>query len=410
MSSQEVASRPECERFPAGSVHRDVCEGRIRTPEHCNAHRARWGMGSLVGSPDLNVVAGPSKSSGCCATCGQSTPVQSVQQMSVAKKIAKRMANVTKAAVDFWQDGMAIAIKEQQQHRESVCAGCPLNKSGWCDLGMGGCGCKLDVKIKARASFCPLGRWFDHNDTYRPLVNPTRNLIFHIYPKRSAEWNWVRHLENIQRVAPLFNGKIAIGIVTGDGLAKPDDVQRALSGVPVTDWVIRHNNANLAETSTFQDLLACVHADDPNTVTFRGHTKGVTHMRDSIEQEWARLMWAACMDLQSVDDALASHVMAGPMKCHEPLHSTQKYKWFYAGTFFWFRNKEIFERNWRTMESTRWYPEAWPGMIATNEEAASLCHDFTDGSVLSAEYWQSVVAPNFEAWKRARPNRIVELE
>lgn len=235
-------------------------------------------------------------------------------------------------------------------------------------------------------------------------------MIFHVYPLRGAEWNWKWHLDQIVRVAPYFNGRIAIGVGTGPNLAPVADVQRHLEGVPVTDWIVRNNTRQLGETATFPDLLECVKTDDPNAITFRGHTKGVTHSRTGIEQAWARLMWATCMDLPSVEDALASHLMAGPMKCHEPLVSKQKYRWFYAGTFYWFRNREIFQRDWRTMEQTRWYVEAWPGVVCSNAESACLCHDFTDGSVLREEYWRSNVEADFELWKTARPNRRTDLE
>jgi hypothetical protein len=234
-------------------------------------------------------------------------------------------------------------------------------------------------------------------------------MIFHIYPLIGAEWNWHRHIRFIESVSSMFNGKIAIGIVTGHDLASPETVMDLMKNVPVTDWVIKRNT-KLAETLTFPDLLGIVKTDDPNSITFRGHTKGVTHRRTGVEEPWGKMMWATCMDIASVEDALASHVMAGPMKCHEPLVSKQRYKWFYAGTFFWFRNKEIFERDWETMEQTRWYPEAWPGVLCKNEEAACLCHDFTDGSVLSMQYWKDTVEPDYQLWKSARPNRTMEFE
>jgi hypothetical protein len=170
-------------------------------------------------------------------------------------------------------------------------------------------------------------------------------------------------------------------------------------------------NSNLAETATFPELLKAVQSEDPNEITFRGHTKGVTHRREQHQQAWARMMWATCMDLPSVEDALASHLMAGALKCHKPLTAKHEgFDWFYAGTFFWFRNREIFQRNWSHMNPNRWFVEEWPGVLCSKQEAACLCHDFTDGAVFRGKYWDDVAAPSFEQWKTARPNRDRELE
>ena len=415
----------ECDKFPAGSRQRDACEGRCYSLDKTNKFRSHHGLEPISdvvwaarssGASSQTIRYIPTTAIASTLVSGQGgrsccgSGAAPVQKKSFIEKSKERLANLASAAVDFWQDGMAVATDEQQQDRLSVCAGCPLNVNGWCDLDQGGCGCNISLKVKARAAYCPQGKWFAQHDTYQPLVNPVRNLIFHLYPKIGAEWNWHWHIENIRRVAHLFNGKICIGIATGEKLAKPDVVQQLLDGVPVSDWIVRKNTPKLGETTTFTDLLRCVETDDANTITFRGHTKGVTHRKEGIEQPWARMMWATSMDLASVDDALASHVMAGPLKCHEPLVSKQPYRWFYAGTFYWFRNREIFQRNWQHTEATRWFSEYWPGLIAKNEESACLCHDFTDGSVLSEEYWRTVVDPSFEAWKHARPDRMIELE
>ena len=231
-----------------------------------------------------------------------------------------------------------------------------------------------------------------------------RNLMFHIYPKLGAEWNWHRHIRNICRVAHLFDGKICIGVATGDGLAPQQCVRDLLSAVSVTDWVIRENSG-LAEMTTFEDMLLCVSEADPESITFRGHTKGVTHSPTGFEQSWATFMWATSMCISEVEHLLKSWVMAGPLKCRVGIDS-----WFYAGTFFWFRNADIFSRDWRRMDWSRWYPEVWPSVVVKDGEAACLCHGFRDGSTLSPAYWASVVMPAFEEWKSEKRDLIGGLE
>lgn len=377
---------PECDRFVGRP--KAICNGTSGLPlATANTYRERWGLPPLQ-TPVLPVLARPprlraERKGGTCSGC--------------AGTILDRAKRLAAAAIDFWRDGMAIATPEQQAYRLAVCESCPLKQGNTC----ADCGCNLPLKVKARAAECPNNRWFRYHDNYRPLINPTRNLLWHIYPKATADWNWKWHCEQIQSVANKFNGTISIAVATGPGLSPPEQVEDCLQGVPVSRWIVRANDAT-AETGTLPLLLETVKTDDPNSITFRGHCKGVTHKRDSIEQEWARLMWSACTDFEAVEDALKSHLMAGPLKCHEPLVSKQRYKWFYAGSFYWFRNREIFQRDWATMEQTRWYVEAWPGVICSNEEAANLCHDFTDGSVLRPAYWRSTVDPAFEKWKAAR--------
>jgi hypothetical protein len=216
-----------------------------------------------------------------------------------------------------------------------------------------------------------------------------------------AEWNWHWHIQKIREKSDLFNGKIAIGVTVSQYTSSIDDVKELFNGVPVSDWVVTENN-NLAETLTFNKLLETIKNEDQNTVTLRGHSKGVTHKEGGFEQEWASLMWDTCLDWLSVEDALKSHSFAGPMKCHEPLFARQRYKWFYAGSFYWFRNSDVFSRDWRYESDKRWHSEEWPGLICSESEAACLCHDFASQRSFGPDYWRNHVVPDFYQWKTAR--------
>lgn len=322
----------------------------------------------------------------------------------VKRKAAQRLLEMTAAEITGPSAVTTTASSELRLHRLSVCHSCPHHDGQRCQSSPNRVLCEQVAAVNEAA--CPAGRWFAQTvDAKPPEWSPVRNLIWHIWPGHGQEWNWHWHAELIRHAAPLFDGKIAIGVNTGRGMATLAQVQSVFERVPVTDWIERPAVRSLGETTTFVDLLQLVQTDSPDAITFRGHCKGVTHRPNSVEQEWARLMWAACMDLGAVHDALRSHIMAGPLKCQEPLVSHQRYRWFYAGTFFWFRNREIFQRDWSAMEQTRWYPEAWPGVLCRNDEAACLIHDFTDGSVLRQNYWRTIVAQSWDDWKAARPNR-----
>ena len=185
--------------------------------------------------------------------------------------------------------------------------------------------------------------------------------------------------------------------MTGPGLATHATVQNLMSDIRVTDWVLK-KNSELSETVTMLELLSLVKTDDPNTITLRGHCKGVTHTPDGIEQDWSEIMWKACMDLPSVEDALASHVVAGALKCHEPLLPNQGSYWFFAGSFYWFRS-DVFTRKWDTIRQNRWWIEAWPEHVASNEEAACLFYDKMDRDIVAD--WKTILH-EYEFWKAAR--------
>lgn len=290
--------------------------------------------------------------------------------------------------------------------RKSQCESCPFFVDSTCKVcrtTIQDCEDCVSGKMFISGEKCPTGKWHRQKSgpLRRPLADPVRNLIFHIYPRIGAEWNWHWHIEQIKANSQLFNGKIAIGIVTGSGLASAETVKAKLSGVNVTDWVVKENTKQLAETATFTDLLSAVKTDDTNHVFFRGHTKGVTHPKGSTEQSWAKMMWQTCMDWPSVSDALQSHIMAGSLKSHEPLAKDIKDTFFYAGTFFWFRS-DVFQRDWSYSEPNRWWAEYWPGHVCKTHEAACLCHDFMKGSVMSGRYWGHEVMPNWVTWERSR--------
>lgn len=422
-----------CERFPYGSRLREICEGRSELSiEKANKLRGLYGIDPLA--IDTETAISPrSHSAGVgvtvhlkgntnltqrgsgCSSCGKKakkpSPIVTQKEKPLMPKpgpkkgfsVIERVKKFTDSLARHIADDSSAALLDDVVFRKSKCDSCYFNIKDECGL----CGCPLSKnmlnngKISWRSESCPAGRWFRQSGSKRPLVNPKRNLVFHIYPKKGAEWNWKWHIKTICENADLFNGKICIGVNIGTETASIAEVESLFRGIHVSDWVVK-KNSKLAETLTFTELMACVQTDDPNSVTLRGHTKGVTHSKADVSQKWKELMWQACLDWPSVNDALSSHLAAGPMKCHEPLTSTQPYKWFYAGSFWWQRDREVFQRNWQETQNNRWFSEYFPGLIFKNEETACLLHDFTKGSVLSHEYWQAVVDPEWKEWKLAR--------
>lgn len=371
---------------------RDICQGHGGLPlATVNAYRERWGLAPLTELPDRPTIVRepkPRRTSGCGA-CGK-------------RSVFDRAKKLAEATLRHAADGFKPTPADALIFRQSQCNGCPLRDNDTCTA----CGCTLTAnmlnngKLAWRSEACPAGKWHRQADRYRPLVNPVRNLIFHVYPLRGAEWNWHWHLNHIRSAVHWFNGKIVIAVVTGPNLAPPDEVMRMLDEIEV-EWIIRENSS-LGETVTHLDLLRAVQTDDQNVITLRGHTKGVTHRDGDFSQEWASMLWESCLDVPAVEDALASHVFAGPLMSHESLVRRKQYTHFFAGTFYWFRNAGLFARDWEQIEPQRWWPEAFPGAICKADESACLLHDFVKNASFGEAYFKREIKSSWSVWKDAR--------
>lgn len=223
----------------------------------------------------------------------------------------------------------------------------------------------------------------------------TRHMIFHVCPLIRGRETWQKHVHNIRTHSHLFDGRIVIGIVAGRGLEAPEAVQEIMTGIPVTDWIIEDNTA-AHESATFVKMLERIQFE--SGITFRGHCKGVSYPLGRVEHEWADIMWQTCMDIESVEEAMKTHVFTGAFKIQEgeSCHP-DSYGWFFAGTFFWFQNAAVFARNWRAehRDWDRWYVEWWPGDLAINREAHCLFMDNMRRRDLNRSRWKNVVVPEF---------------
>lgn len=343
----------------------------------------------------------PTRSPGRAVSTAQRQPCSTCGNKGFIARTIDRVVYLKNAAVDFVADGMHFATPDQQKYRTGVCGACPINNAGWCDDTKGGCGCNLSLKVQARPAFCPVGKWSAYGDVFAPLVNPTRHLVFHMYPIRGKEWNWGWHIDQIRKHRDKFNGKVIIGVGVDKHTVTIEEVQRLCQDIQVDHW-LRADNNKLAETLTHVEMFSLLKTDDPNTVIFRGHTKGVTKARDAVEQKWAEVMWTGNMDLASVEDALASHGTCGVMRSQTPLTPKKPGDFFYAGSFYWMRAKEVFARDWAWKEDNRWVVEYVPSHLFSFSESACIFHDLVPSSVLNHQYFTDHVDPEWQVWKAAR--------
>jgi hypothetical protein len=90
------------------------------------------------------------------------------------------------------------------------------------------------------------------------------------------------------------------------------------------------------------------------------------------------------------------------MRSQTPLVKKKPGDFFFAGSFWWARAKELFERDWTWKEDNRWIVEYVPSHLFEFSNSACIFHDLVPSSVLNHGYFAEHVEPEWTAWKAAR--------
>jgi hypothetical protein len=207
-----------------------------------------------------------------------------------------------------------------------------------------------------------------------------RHLIYHIWPKSgNGVWQW--NVKELLKRIVLFDGVRTIGIAVGSYSDSVEDVKAAFAGHRIDNWIIRANSKSAGEAATFRQMMATLPGDG---VTFYGHAKGVKHSpTNPAIRIWTDLMLRHCLDdWTKIESTLSSFPVAGCFRQH--FHVVKPFgthRWHFAGTHWWFRNKDVFERpEWREMKDGYYSVEVWPGRLFKRSEAACLFADDCDNT------------------------------
>ena len=215
----------------------------------------------------------------------------------------------------------------------------------------------------------------------------TRHLIYHLTPFATNDI-WLRNVRQLLKRITLFNGRRVIAVATGDDLVPPHEV-RAAFGTHEVEILTRPNSRELRENATFLPLLECVADPDPKAATFYAHAKGVAKdllcLGDPLgSRYWRNAMYHELLDdWERIAELLVDHAVVGT---HRRQHLEQpriypdgqsESPWHFAGTFFWFRNRDAFSTTkWRDLwQPTGWGAEAWPGRMFDFDQSACVAYD-----------------------------------
>lgn len=249
----------------------------------------------------------------------------------------------------------------------------------------------------------------DYRPRGRPLENPTRHLLYHVYPVGPA---WRRNLDQLVRRIDLFNGRRVVAIAVGRKTEPAQAVRDHLKG-HVHEFVEVRNDPRLREVKTFVPLFERVATAGPNEVTFYAHTKGAQYGHDpgSVTHSWADLMYEVCLDYWPlVAEALRHRPLAGAIKKIGAGFGGSRSRWHYSGSFCWFRSADVFSKpGWRQIDRQFWGIESWPSLHFGVNEAAALFHEgpVSDLDLYRPDVWRGV-AEQFASWKRANEKHRTE--
>lgn len=205
-----------------------------------------------------------------------------------------------------------------------------------------------------------------------------RNLIYHITPMGS----WKENVRQLLHRFNVFNGVKIIAIAEGDNLQPVENVKEAFERYPEVKFLTVPNDISLRETASFPLLLHSLNKlVEPTdlTITFYGHTKGVTHTSNRAIKLWTRGCYIFNLDnVLEIERQLTWFPIVGSFKRYRvtPNFPPGSNDWYYSGTFFWFKNKEIFDRDWQgAIKMHRYGVEAWPSFLFKPTEGGVVFGD-----------------------------------
>lgn len=206
------------------------------------------------------------------------------------------------------------------------------------------------------------------------------NLLYHVCPLKKNDV-WRANVRQIVRRSNIFNGRKVIAVVRGNGLHGLDVVRHAM-GDDAVEYLELPNDEQLRETATFLPLLESIESTDPEEASFFAHTKGNSTRNNALGVElWRNAMYHHLLEGVNVcRDLLATHPCVGTHKTQWPADESpyptsvsNRYRWMFSGTFFWFRHVEVFSRcNWSEVKQDRYGAEAWLGHMFRPEQGATV--------------------------------------
>ncbi|MDE2426772.1 MAG: hypothetical protein KGO96_12795 [Elusimicrobia bacterium] len=234
------------------------------------------------------------------------------------------------------------------------------------------------------------------------LHAPVRHLMFHLWPVAGfGAWQW--NCDRLKSNAHLFNGRRIVAIAVSPETDDAETVKGYLRDF-TDEFIILANNQKLREVVTWIPMLERLEKyQSDQDVTFTCHGKCVRHRvsndaHGSTIFRWTDAMYETCLNWSAARSLLERHATAGSFRREGNPERGGWGPWHYSGTFFWFRNRDSFRRNWRYVPQRFYGTEAWPGLMFRPEEAGVICCDDVQ-DLYKIDYWEREIEPQLAAWR-----------
>lgn len=210
-----------------------------------------------------------------------------------------------------------------------------------------------------------------------------RNLIAHIWPGPTGTWR--RTVEHLLSRWDAFDQRIFA--IAYDLDEQCDEVlsmieKRGHRRFHDFRFHVTKNDSKRGESKSFYATTNMMDQMPREGHSLYCHTKGASYgppgsppsatnpYSPTLAHNWADVMFHLCLDYPALVEAtLQDHPIAGPFRRVE---NRMGVPWHYSGTFFWFRNRDVFSRDWRQPMEDRNDVERWPARVFTAEESGDL--------------------------------------
>ena len=222
-----------------------------------------------------------------------------------------------------------------------------------------------------------------------------RNLLFYMYPVASGYWKW--HRKQLENRLPLFNGRKVMAVAQGKSL---QPIELVAETFPEFELIKVESNPDLREVAAFEDLFSAIEKE--TGITLFAHSKGVTRSPLSSCKRWTEILYETLCDYPKiVEETLSKYPVAGSFKKIGWAFPESNSNWHYSGSFFWFRNKDFYSRNWKVIDKFWAGIEAYPSLHFAIEEAGTV---FMQGvnptmNLYDWKYINEVVEPELVKFK-----------
>lgn len=329
-----------------------------------------------------------------------------LSQEQIAKLLVERLKQERDKATVFTQQEIEQTTKDPRLFalRSSLLLPCVMLGEA---LPNQTCGCKEKIRKCEEHGYCTTEKLVNNYMCCRfcpdyisreSIMPGRRHLLYFIFPVKGDVWK--KNVKWLKQYIDLFNGRRIIAICSQPPskkweLESPDTVA-SYCGKKEFEFITvsQIGQKRLGEVTAFVPLMERVkHYTRDYDVTFYAHAKGVVSSKKHPGALiWAKTMYECNLGLYSrhIRPLLQTYKIVGAFRAPGE-------HWHYGGTFFWFRNRDVFNRDWRNVPMMYGGVEFWPNLMFSRSESGCV---FGDGILPVQLYNKEYAKGMYHEYKR----------